>query len=489
MTTRPGARTCQAVALLATLASSAASRPPAAVEAAAPRVVSFGANVMLSGDTTFTHGNDQREASIAASPADPRNVVALFKDRYPGAGDRACRVAFTTDGGLDWVRAGSLPLLPVEPNATNGCTNAAIATDAGGIFYASYLDISFEQLNGVAVERVDLDVAKSTDGGRTFSPRAVAVHGDGVSADPDKPYIAVDAQPGSPFRGTIYVSYTDFAAGIQIRVVVSRDGGTTWSGSLPISRLGRPEAGDFIQYSLPAVAPDGTVYIFWMESDGIFGHLSIKFSRSTNGGKSWSRPSSVASNLPSPGGFRLRTSNSDDTAQRLPLLSNSFPAAGIAANGTIYVAWTDFAEGSCDPTVAFAPLCENADLRLSLSRDAGKHWSAPVKVNDDGARTDQFMPWIATHPDGLLSLVWLDRRLDPDNVNYDVFYSNTLDGATFLPNVRVSSASSLVGTSTQQGLGDYNGLAATADAVFPVWGDLRVQNDMEVFTAVGSLGH
>ncbi|HEU4400738.1 MAG TPA: sialidase family protein, partial [Candidatus Polarisedimenticolia bacterium] len=333
-----------------------------------------------------------------------------------------------------------------------------------------------------------VDVAKSTDGGRSFSSRVVAVHGDLVSADPDKPYLAVDAQPGSPYRGTIYVSYTDFVAGIQIRTVVSRDGGSTWSKSLPISRLGSPAAGDFIQYSLPVVAPDGTVYIFWMESDGIFGHLRIEYTRSRNGGKSWSQPADVASNLPSPGGFSLRIAKSDDTAQRIPLLSNSFPAAAIALDGTIYVAWTDFAEGSCDPTTAFSPLCENADLRLSLSRDGGKHWTSPVKVNDDATRSDQFMPWIATHPDGLLSLAWLDRRLDPDNVNYDVFYSNTVDGVTFLPNLRVSTASSLVGTSTQQGLGDYNGLAATADAVFPIWGDMRVQNDMEVLTATGRLG-
>jgi len=107
-----------------------------------------------------------------------------------------------------------------------------------------------------------------------------------------------------------------------------------------------------------------------------------------------------------------------------------------------------------------------------------------VKVSDESNASDQFFPWMATHPDGLLSIAWLDKRLDPQNVNYDVFYTNTYDGVTFLPNVRVSTATSIIGLNSF--IGDYQGLAATSDAVFPVWDDVRL-GEVAIFTARGTL--
>jgi len=141
-------------------------------------------------------------------------------------------------------------------------------------------------------------------------------------------------------------------------------------------------------------------------------------------------------------------------------------------------------EGSCKDTGIFVLTCVNADVRLSVSRDGGGSWTRPVKVSDETNATDQFMPWVAVHPSGLLSLIWEDKRLDPDNFNYDIFYTNTRDGVTFLPNVRVSSATSQV--TTEYNGGDYSNLAVTADRIFPVWNDSRFVN-VEIFTARGTL--
>ncbi len=120
-----------------------------------------------------------------------------------------------------------------------------------------------------------------------------------------------------------------------------------------------------------------------------------------------------------------------------------------------------------------------------MSRNGGRTWTAPVKITDETGGSDQFMPWMAVHPDGLVSLVWLDRRLDPNNVDFNAFYTNTYDGVRFLPNVKVSSATSPVGTRTF--IGDYNGIAATANGVFPVWDDVRTGKNA-IFTAMGVLG-
>ena len=122
---------------------------------------------------------------------------------------------------------------------------------------------------------------------------------------------------------------------------------------------------------------------------------------------------------------------------------------------------------------------------LAFSKNGGRTWSAPIKVSDETNATDQFFPWLAVHPNGLVSLSWVDKRLDPDNVNYDVYYTNTFDGVSFLPNVRVTTATSLSGN-LQTEIMDYNGMAATADSVFPVWTDMRTGNP-DIYVAAGRL--
>jgi hypothetical protein len=51
----------------------------------------------------------------------------------------------------------------------------------------------------------------------------------------------------------------------------------------------------------------------------------------------------------------------------------------------------------------------------------------------------------------------------------------------------VTQASSVLGTTGS--IGDYNGIAATAKDVLPIWGDLRDGTQVQVFSATGRLGH
>jgi len=268
-------------------------------------------------------------------------------------------------------------------------------------------------------------------------------------------------------------------------VVISRDGGATWSASLVITPAPKHENPTERLGAFPVVAPDGTAFMFYAEFPDFTGPLRIRFSKSSDGGQNWSLPSDVASDLPSPGCFLLKNAEPDfGTVPNRGVKANSFPAAAVAPDGTLYVAWTDFPNGSCINDGSFCQPCTNADVRLSASRNDGLTWTVPVKVSDEAAPTDQFFPAIATHSDGRVSIVWQDRRLDPENVNYDTFYSNTTDGTQFLRNERVSSASSHLGT--HRFIGDYNGLAVTARGIFPVWCDIRLGNP-DIFTAAGKI--
>ena len=82
-------------------------------------------------------------------------------------------------------------------------------------------------------------------------------------------------------------------------------------------------------------------------------------------------------------------------------------------------------------------------------------------------------------------MTWQDKRLDPENINFDTFYTNTFDGVAFLSNVRVTTETSLPGKG-QTPVFDYNGLAANVAGIFPVWTDMRSGNP-DVYTATGSV--
>ncbi len=443
----------------------------------------FGLNIMVSDEHFPGLVISQTEPTIAVSPADHANLVAGFHDRFPRFQDFVCRFAFTLDAGKTWNLGGATSL----QQQTNFCSDPALAADANGNFFYAYLNIPAD------ASKSDVLVAKSTNGGQTFATFAIAARGDPITNFPDKEFIAVDSQPSSLFQGNVYVSWTDFLnpndpAALdngQIKLVVSRDGGTTWSSPVAIS----PDAlfPRAISGSLPVVAPDGTVFVFYADfiSRTEAGPLSIKFSKSTDGGTHWSTPANVASQLPSPGRFRLKNADPDfGIITGRGFRSNSFPTAAIADDGTIYVAWVDFPNGSCQPDGTGRPPCTNSDVRLSVSKDGGGTWTAPRKATDDQGDSDQFFPWIAAHPDGTLSIIWQDKRLDPDNINFDTFYTNTRDGRSFLPNVRVSSETSKAGLTTF--IGDYNYLAVTRAGIFPVWTDRRFANN-DIFTATGTL--
>ncbi len=439
-----------------------------AAPAAGPRTtraVSFGPDFRV-GDKQSFSTNTQREPGIAANPADANNLVSAFIEgangqSFPGS------FAFTADGGQTWTVGGTTPL---PQGVSTAGTDPSVAADlAGNFYYASAGILGTGASIGFA-----LVVAKSTDGGRTF-PASAAV---AIPAFIEKPYLAVDAQPKSSFKGNVYVSYDDLTTG-NLDVVTSRDGGASFSGPTVLP------GGLFGDGSVPVVGPDGTVYVFYITFTDVLGGLSVRFNKSTDGGLTWSPGAAVASGLPSPGDFDLQNSNPKSlTKPGHGIVANSFPTAAAGPDGTLYVVWDDFPNGSClFPGNGDSP-CFNSDVRLSLSRDGGKSWTAPVKVTDETNATDQAFPWIATHPDGLLSIMWFDRRLDPNNENYDIFYTNTYDGVHFLPNVRVTSVTSIIGSSRY--IGDYNGIAATATGVFPIWNDNRL-NTNTIFTAAGTL--
>ncbi len=425
----------------------------------------------------------QTEPTVALSPTNKLNFVAGYHDRFPVFSSFVCSISFSTDGGLSWTFAGATPL----SQPTDFCSDPALAGAPDGSFYYAYLSVRN------AADTDDLMVARLINNGATVDFAATAVKGDPAINFPDKEYIAVDNGRYSPFQGNIYVSWTEFLNpndpnaldNGQIRLVKSTDGGHMWSTPRILSPDAQfPRA---ISGSDPVVGPDGTLYVFYADFTSRTGPLSIKFVKSQDGGDTFTAPADVASSLPSPGRFRLK--NADPNFGTIPgrgFRSNSFPSAGVDHDGIVSVVWVDFPDGSCKVDGTGRPPCTNADVRYSRSTNGGVSFSAPVKISDDNTSTDQFFPWITIESDGALDIVFGDKRLDPNNVRYDVFVTVSDDGGeTFLANVRVTTASSNPGLATF--IGDYFNVAGGDDLAVAVWDDRRLGNN-DIFGAAIQTG-
>jgi hypothetical protein len=382
-----------------------------------------GTNVRANQDAS---GRNQNETTITINPTNPDNFVGGANDARLGSWTAAFYT--TTDGGQTWIDGVS----PFRKYANQGDPTAAFCGDGTAVF--GYLDYVG------AYQPVRLVVAKSTDGGLTWPQSGVVAESQGTPFI-DKPYIACAPNGTGTYANRVYMSWTNFGATTSpIRVAYSTDRGVTWTGAKNVSGSGG------VQGSVPVAGRGGVVYVFWG------GPTGIEFAKSTSGGASWAGWQTVSS----------VTGIGDDFWFR----RNSFPTAAIdtsrtATDGFVYVAWADARNG-------------DADILLSRSTDGGTTWSPPLRVNDDpvGNGRDQFFPWISVDGDGMVHLMWHDRREDAADDLFHIFVATSRDGgASFDRNVKVTdvaSRSSLTGF-----LGDYSAIAAGGGKIVPLWSDLR----------------
>jgi len=431
--------------------------------------VTVGTNVDVSNEP-----GPQSETSIAINPNHPAQIVGGSNEifRLPMRG------YFSGDSGATWGGV-DLPLPP--PLVNNGAdfgSDPGVAWDTRGNVFYSYIVVFFSNgFNhglGVAINGTEMAVARSSDGGRTWTATFFDQQ-TGQGQFDDKPMIAVDTNPKSPFRDTIYVAWDNSngssSSGNNLLVSHSTDGGVTFSAPVIASATGG--APKSVIGADPFVGPDGTLYVAWHDVQNNL----IAQSRSTDGGQTFGPTRTVA---PTQVAFDVG----------IPAMNTRralvYPACGAdtstsANRGTLYCSWMD--ETATNGT----------DIFVAHSTDGGGTWSAPVRANDDptGVANDQFNQWLAVDPaDGTVDLSWNDTRNDPTHVSTDIFYTRSTDGGqTFANNVQVTTAptnETCCGADLGNQYGDYEGIAALGGVVHPIWTDRRTSVtalDEEVFTA------
>lgn len=410
--------------------------------------VPTGTNVLCNQDPTSEH---QNEPSIVVNPHDPDHIIASsndYRNRATG-GDVQPGYYVSFDGGLTWPGDGVIDLSPI-PQAAAGGDPALAIYDASNVYFA-YIAFhrTLDDVGGVYV-------SKSADGGLSWGT-PVELAANTLTVFQDKEYIAVDAT-GSPYDGNVYVSWTRFAGTASIYFSRSTDAGATFSTPMQISALSSNQG------SIPAVGPNGEVYVVWYNYNTGAQRMAV----SLDGGQSFGTPFHVASVTPIPSPLPGST-----------FRDNSFPTLAVDQNtGNLYVAWNDFGTG-------------DADILFVRSTDGGQTWSAPQRVNDDPLGNDfhQFFPWLAVAPNGSVYAGWFDSRLDPNPyvapLIYDEYVAvSTDDGLTFSPNARISTVSADSSIGFDGGfIGDYSGIAATDTFVYPAWVDTR-RGHQDIFTQI-----
>ena len=351
-------------------------------------------------------------------------------------------VAYSRDGGKTWTIADG-----TAPADFRRSGDVSITYDNKERAYLCY--IAFDKLGTAnywahGATRNGIFVRRSSDGGKNWDANPVIVISHNTEPGipfEDKPYIVADITH-SPHAGNLYVGWTEFTLEKSI-ILFSRssDGGTTWSKPIEISThegLPRDETGS-VEGFTGAVDSDGTLYVAWADGS------EIAFASSRDGGRTFSRSRSILHTAPS-------YFDVFNVAR-----GNGFPQIGIDPRShRLFVIWADYQNG-------------DIDVFCSTSTDRGKHWSPAVRVNSDSLHNgaDQFMQWLAVDPaDGSANVIFYDRRGDPENRKVTITLARSADGGKSFANFAWNSNAFDPG---EQFIGDYNGIAALGGRVYGVW--------------------
>jgi hypothetical protein len=413
----------------------------------------------------------QSETSITVNPGNPSEVVGGSNEifRLP------MRAYFSRNGGKSFG-AVDLPLPPpVTTNGTDFGSDPGVAFDTRGNVYYSYIVVFFNRTFG-SIQGTEMAVAKSSDGGATWPQVTFFNFNSGSGKFNDKPMIAVDTNPASPFRDSVYVAWDNAsnregksASNNALLFSRSIDGGASFSRPIAVNSLtGGPSS---VIGADPFVGPNGEIYVAWHDVQN--GRLLV--ARSLDGGASFGQPTTIA---PTVIPFEARIA---PQASRGALL---YPAcdtdrSGGAHRGTLYCSWMD--ETASNGT----------DILLARSTDGAQHWSAPLRVNDDptGVVKDQFNQWLSVDPvSGAVDLSWNDARNDPADTRTDIYASaSTNGGLSFAANVKVTTAlsdESAANPFADAGnqYGDYEGIVAYGGVAHPIWTDGRLDGVIDPAT-------
>lgn len=332
-----------------------------------------------------------------------------------------------------------------------------IDVDTAGNFYYFHLS---NPSTGNWIDRIVCQ--KTTDIGGTWTDGSFTGL-NGTKAQ-DKHWSVVDRTTNN-----IYLTWTQFddygssAISDSSNILFSRstDGGSTWSPAKQINRVSGDcvDSDNTVEGATPAVGPNGELFAAWT------GPRGIVFNRSLDTGNTWLSDPILVNEIAKDWDFEVPGIM---RCNGLPVLKCDL--SGGPNHGTLYINWTDQRNGIND-----------TDVWLSKSTDNGDTWSNPVRVNNDTSGKHQFFSWMdIDQTNGNLYFVFYDRQNYTDS-RTDVSIAISLDGGNSFSNEIISDSPFTPNAGVF--FGDYTNISVHNGIVRPIWTRLN-QGELSIWTDI-----
>jgi hypothetical protein len=349
------------------------------------------ASVVIPGITQCAGGTFQRATDpwLSFAPNGTLHQISLALDIDPptnrpgGFGQNALLVSRSTDKGLTW----SAPITIIEdenPRFLNDKQSITADPTDEDLVYAVWDRLKQSNGNNINPERVPGDLSfkgaamftRSTDGGATWEPARVLYDPGAISQTIGNQLLVLPDGTLIAFFDEILGARNDEGPGpFNLSLKRSFDKGVTW---LP---HGRPIRTNKL-FPLGTATPDtnagirdgrllfdvavdpasGTLYAVWQDARfSDFEFDEVAFSRSTDGGLSWSVPIKINQTPP----------NATD-----PLRAQAFlPSVAVAADGTVIATYYDFRNDS-----ATGELADHFAVHCHTGCDVAASWGNEVRL-------------------------------------------------------------------------------------------------------------
>jgi hypothetical protein len=449
------------------------------------------------GNMNYT--NTEVEPYVAADPrtvgTSHTSLIGVWQqDRWSSGGAHGIVAASSFDGGTTWAETP----LPFSSCATHRsrfvrASDPWVSIGPDGTAYAGAL--------GASRTSSAVLVATSRDGGKTWGTVRDITARTGSRYEDDKETITADPiRPGVAYvtwnriwrptathhQRTWFAKTTDGGRtwSPPKQIVPSVSGADTFQDQLVLDRRTHALYTIFVQtvdHAKPApVCPKthwGRTCKTVHASGGSAPAKFIAFVKSNDGGETWSKPHAIA---------RVQPLNPlEDFQYRLGYPGPT--AASDPVSGKLYVVWTDTRFNQS----------ETPEIAISVSTDGGSTWSAPRQVS---AKSDRpaFTPAVAINAQGVIGVSYYrandlyasytDTDPHPPPVLVDAWFARSTDGGMHFGNpVRLGGPCDYWRAPLANGyfLGDYQGLAVaglTFHPLFVMTNSGHAGNRTDVFT-------
>jgi hypothetical protein len=403
--------------------------------------------------TSSTPSQSRSESIVGVNPLNSQNLICASKKFIdPQKYHFTISTSFSMDGGQSWTES-----QPILPNGWDGMTDPDLTFDAFGHAYLIVEPLKFS----TDVIGMGMAVYKSTNGGQTWAA-PVMLHPDSTD---DKQWIDSDTNPGSPYHGAIYAVW---GANTPLRFSRSTDHGATWKG-VGNSPSGTQVSNDSCFAPSLCIGPDGTIHVTWH----LPGSGQIVYTRSTNGGQSFSPVTTIVSGISSLTSFLPNTHGwphfPNATFRVMTLVTSC-----LAAGNRLVVAWSDYRQNV-------------ARIYYRVGAAGGTNWLGqnsgdPLLAGYGQGNLHHFHPQLATAGNQCVSCAFYE--FGPKNGKYliDVIAAKSCDdGGGFGSAVTITdnpwdpavNAPWSHGDSSVTFIGEYFGYAPAYDWFATIWTDTR----------------